>query len=93
MKAAGERLGLPELHPHAFCYRCGAELLCRTEGNLRAVQAHLCHADIQTTTVYTRLRQPDLQYVVSVFDNLGTYVETGFASGPGGEEMRGGQRL
>ena len=71
MKAPGERLGLPELHPHAPCYSCGAELPRRTGGNLRAVQTHLRHADIQTTTVNTRLTQPDLLRVVSVFDNLG----------------------
>jgi site-specific recombinase XerC len=29
---------------------CAEELLRRTGGNLRAVQAHLRHADIQTTT-------------------------------------------
>ncbi len=72
MKAPGERLGLPELHSHALCYSCGAELLRRTRGNLRAVQAHLRHADIQTATVYTRLTQADLERVVSVFDNPGT---------------------
>jgi hypothetical protein len=32
------------------------------------VQEHLRHADIQTTTIYTRLTQTDLQKVVSVFD-------------------------
>jgi len=32
------------------------------------VQAHLRHTDIQTTTVYTRLTQTELQRVVSVFD-------------------------
>jgi site-specific recombinase XerD len=45
------------------------ELLRRTKGNLRAVQDHLRHADIQTTTIYTRLTQEELQQVVSVFDN------------------------
>ena len=34
----------------------------------RAVQEHLRHADIQTTTVYTRLTQSDLQKVISEFD-------------------------
>lgn len=40
-------------------------------GNLRAVQEHLRHADIQTTTLYTRLTQQDLQQVVGVFDQAG----------------------
>jgi integrase len=31
------------------------ELLRRTRGNLRALQEHLRHSDIQTTTLYTRL--------------------------------------
>jgi integrase len=32
------------------------------------VQEHLRHADIQTTTVYTRLTQSDMQKVISEFD-------------------------
>jgi integrase len=35
-------------------------------------QEYLRHADIQTTTVYTRLTQHELQQVVSVFDRTGT---------------------
>jgi site-specific recombinase XerD len=68
-KAIGARGGVPELHPHAFRHSCGVELLRRSNGNLRAVQEHLRHADIQTTTVYTRLTQSDLQKVISAFDN------------------------
>ena len=67
-KAIGARVGVPELHPHAFRHSCGMELLRRSNGNLRAVQEHLRHADIQTTTVYTRLTQSDLQKVLSAFD-------------------------
>ena len=63
-KAIGARGGVPELHPHAFRHCCGVELLRRSNGNLRAVQEHLRHADIQTTTVYTRLTQSDLQKVI-----------------------------
>ena len=47
------------------------ELLRRSGGNLRAVQEHLRHADIQTTTVYARLTQTDLQKLVSTFDAMG----------------------
>jgi integrase/recombinase XerC len=68
IKALGRRAGLPELHPHAFRHSSGAELLRRTGGNLRVVQEHLRHADIQTTTVYTRLTQHELQQAVRVFD-------------------------
>ncbi len=70
-KAIGARGGVPELHPHAFRHSCGVELLRRSNGNLRAVQEHLRHADIQTTTVYTRLTQSDLQKVISAFDTNG----------------------
>jgi len=31
-------------------------------------QEHLRHADIQTTTIYTRLAPQDLQKVVKLFD-------------------------
>ncbi len=71
VKALGEQAGLPKLHPHAFRHSCGIELLRRTRGNLRAVQEHLRHADIQTTTLYTRLTLQDLQKVISVFDRNG----------------------
>jgi site-specific recombinase XerD len=71
VNALGLRVGIPDLHPHAFRHGCGVELLQRTGGNLRAVQEHLRHADIQTTTLYTRLTQQDLQKVVSVFDREG----------------------
>ena len=68
VKAMGQRIGVPELHPHAFRHSSGVELLRRSGGNLRAVQEHLRHADIQTTTVYTKLTQSDLQKVISEFD-------------------------
>jgi len=72
IKTLGRRAGLPELHPHAFRHCCGVELHRRTGGNLRVVQEHLRHADIQTTTVYTRITQHELQQVVSVFDKPGS---------------------
>jgi site-specific recombinase XerD len=56
---------------HAFRHACGVELLKRSGGNLRAVQEHLRHADIQTTTIYTRLAPQDLQKVVNLFDQNG----------------------
>ena len=72
IKALGRRAGLPELYPHGFRHGCGVELHRRTGGNLRVVQEHLRHADIQTTTVYTRLTQHELQQAVSVFDEKGS---------------------
>ena len=71
VKALGKQVGLAQLRPHAFRHSCGVELLRRTRGNLRAVQEHLRHSAIQTTTLYTRLTQDELQRVVSVFDRSG----------------------
>src|SRR5262245_40735125 len=64
----GKRVGVGIIHPHAFRHACAVELLKRPGGNLRAVQEHLRHADIQTTTIYTRLAPQDLQKVVNLFD-------------------------
>jgi len=72
VKALGRRAGMPELRPHAFRHRWGAELLRRSGAHLRAVQEHLRHADIQTTPVYTRLTQTDLHKVVNTFDATGS---------------------
>jgi integrase/recombinase XerC len=69
-KAVGTRAGVPELHPHALRHACGAELLRRTK-NLRVVQEHLRHVDIQTTTGYTRLTQQDVRQALETFDNDG----------------------
>ena len=66
--AIGERAGVPEIHPHAFRHSSGVQVLRLSGGNLRAVQEHLRHADIQTTTVYTKLTQSHLQEVISTFD-------------------------
>jgi integrase/recombinase XerC len=71
VKDLGRRVGVPELHPHALRHACGAEFLRRTHGNLRIVQEHLRHRDVQTTTVYTKITQEDLQQQLRVFDNEG----------------------
>ena len=71
VKDLGRRVGIPELHPHAFRHACGPEFLRRTHGNLRAVQEHLQHKDAQTTTVYTKVTQQDLQQQLRVFDHDG----------------------
>lgn len=63
----GERSGITRLHPHALRHACAVELLKRTK-NLRAVQQHLRHRDIQSTTVYARLVPTELAEAVSAFD-------------------------
>jgi hypothetical protein len=65
------RLKRKKLHPHAFRHSCGVQLRRRTPGNLRAAQEHLRHQDVQTTTIYTRLTQHELEQIVSVFDGNG----------------------
>jgi integrase/recombinase XerC len=69
IKALGRRTGVTQLHPHAFRHSSAVELLRRSGGNLRAVQAHLRHSDIQTTTIYTEMTQNELQKVVKLFDD------------------------
>ena len=70
-KAAGIRAGLRGLYPHAFRHACGLELLGRTM-NLRVVQEQLRHADIQTTTGYTRLTQQDVRQALETLDDEGS---------------------
>jgi site-specific recombinase XerC len=67
MRELGERSGVKGLHPHALRHACAVELLKRTK-NLRAVQQHLRHRDIQSTTVYARLVPDELAEAVSAFD-------------------------
>ncbi len=63
----GERSGIKGLHPHPLRHACAVELLRRTK-NLRAVQQHLRHRDIQTTTIYATLMPDELAEAVSAFD-------------------------
>lgn len=67
VRGLGERSGVKGLHPHALRHACAVELLRRTK-NLRAVQQHLRHRDIQTTTVYATLTRGELADAVSAFD-------------------------
>src|SRR5215510_2167161 len=60
VRGVGKRASLPALHPHALRHACGAELLRQTK-NLRLVQEQLRHADVQTTTGYTRITQQDIR--------------------------------
>ena len=68
IRAIGKRHGAEGLHPHALRHACGVELLEISGGNLREVQEHLRHRDIQTTTIYTRISKPKLKKTVSLFD-------------------------
>jgi integrase/recombinase XerC len=70
VKAVGTQGGIPALHPHAFRHACAVELPRRTK-NLRVVQEHLRHEDVQTTTGYTRITQQDVQQALETFDNDG----------------------
>src|SRR5215467_4029301 len=69
-RAAGTRAGIPALHPHAHRHACGAELLRRTR-NLRLVQEQLRHADVQTTTGYTKITQQDIREGLETLDGEG----------------------
>jgi site-specific recombinase XerD len=71
VKDTGQRVGIPELHPHALRHACGAEFLRRNHGNVRVVREHLRHNDVQTTTVYTKVTQVDLHQQLRVFDHNG----------------------
>jgi len=68
--AAGKRAGISALHPHALRHACGAELLRRTK-NLRLVQEQLRHADVQTTTGYTKITQQDIREGLETLDGEG----------------------
>jgi integrase len=81
VRALGAKIGLEGLHPHAFRHACGVELLELAKGDLRSVQEHLRHKDIQTTTLYTRLSKPKMKRVVSLFDKT-----SGSRPAPGGRE-------
>src|SRR5499427_10651495 len=70
VRAAGTRAGIPALHPHALRHACGAELLRRTK-NLRLVQEQLRHADVQTTTGYTKITQQDIREGLETLDGEG----------------------
>ena len=71
IKDLGRGVGVPELHPRALRHACGTEFLRRTHGNLRAVQEHVRHRDVQTTTVYTKITHQNLQQHLPVFEGDG----------------------
>jgi integrase/recombinase XerC len=67
VKALGMAHGIPTLHPHALRHACAVEMLRRTR-NLAAVQQHLRHVDVNTTTIYARLLPQDMEEVAKLFD-------------------------
>jgi len=70
VRTAGKRAGIPALHPHALRHACGAELLRGTK-NLRLAQEQLRHADVQTTTGYTKITQQDIREGLEALDGEG----------------------
>ena len=69
IKTLGRQSGMTQLYPHGFRHSSAAEMMRRSGGNLRVVQAHMRHADIQTTTIYTEITQGELQKFVNLFDD------------------------
>ena len=60
VKEAGKAAGVPKLHPHALRHYC-ATMLLKAGIDLRKIQIHLGHADIQSTQLYTHLLTTDVQ--------------------------------
>jgi integrase len=67
MKCCTTQFTTRQANPSLYCSPCDAAAI-RLRPIYRAVQEHLRHADIQTTTIYTRLPPQDLQKVVNLFD-------------------------
>jgi type 1 fimbriae regulatory protein FimB len=54
IEAAGDRAGLPNLHPHMLRHTCG-HLLADAGHDTRRLQLWLGHADIKHTARYSEL--------------------------------------
>lgn len=54
VKEAGVASGVDKLHPHALRHYC-ATFLLRNGVDLRKIQIHMGHSDIQSTTLYTHM--------------------------------------
>ena len=72
---AGKAAGVKRLHPHALRH-FGATRLLRAGLDLRKIQAHLGHASIQSTQLYTHLISSDVQ--AEIYDIYASMREPGF---------------
>lgn len=72
MKAYCDRAGIPRdvAHPHALRHMLGAEMM-ESDVDLRSAQELLGHADIQSTTIYTRLAHRRLRRDIDAANPLG----------------------
>ena len=54
IREAGERAGLPDLHPHMLRHSCGF-YLANSGQDLRLIQDYLGHRDVRHSVRYTRV--------------------------------------
>lgn len=59
VKACGQRVGLPMMHPHRLRHGFASTLLSQG-ADLRSVQTLLGHSDIKTTQIYTHISDQSL---------------------------------
>jgi len=57
MQGYGRAAGIPEskLHPHVLKHSCAVDLASYQKESVLDIQAHLGHASINSTMIYTRL--------------------------------------
>ena len=60
IKEAGKRAEIYALHPHALRHYC-ATFLLKNPVDLRKIQIHMGHSDIQSTTLYTHMISSNVQ--------------------------------
>lgn len=64
IKSYGQAAGIKkDVHPHMLRHSFATDLLRKT-GNLRLLQVALGHADISTTTIYTHIANPELEFAM-----------------------------
>lgn len=60
VKESGHAAGIDKLHPHALRHYC-ATFLLKNGVDLRKIQIHMGHSDIQSTTMYTHMISSNVQ--------------------------------